>query len=53
MLGDTLQALLQVVPLQRRADLPDQVLLVGLQVHSKVSQLGDVVVVHRLLVFFC
>lgn len=53
MLCDALQALLQVVPLQWCAELPDQVLLVGLKVHPEVAYFWDVMIVDRLLVFLC
>lgn len=37
MLCDALQTLLQVVPLQRCADLSDQVFLMSLQMHTEVA----------------
>lgn len=37
MLCDALQTLLQVVSLQRSAELPDQMFFMGLQVHPEVA----------------
>ena len=50
LLADAQLALLQVVPVQGRSDLADQVLLVSLQVHAEITHLRDVVVVLGLLV---
>lgn len=53
LLGDAHDALLQVISVQRRADLTDELLLVGLQSHAEVAYLRDELVVHRLLMFLC
>lgn len=53
MLCDALQTLLQVVSLQRSAELPDQMFFMGLQVHPEVAYFWDVMIVHWLLVFLC
>lgn len=46
MLGDAMQALLQVVSFQRGADLPDQAFFMTFQVHAEVADFGYVMIVH-------
>lgn len=53
MLCDPLKTLLQIISLQRSADLSDEMFFLGFQMHPKVTNFRDVMVVNRLLVFLC
>lgn len=53
LISDALQTRIHVVSVHRCADLPDQLLFAGLQLHPQVAYFRDVMIVQRLFMFLC